>query len=247
MSDLVRYEAVPMGPERLGSILVKSGFFKDTTDEAKAIVKVLYGSELGFGPISSMTGIYIVEGKLSMSAQLIASVVQKSGVFSYRVREWTDEFCKIEFFERGESVGFGSFSIQDAARANLAKKVNWSTFPKAMLWARAMSQGARAFCPSLFNGAVYSVEELHDGVIETTTVTDTATGEVTEVEQADMVRSADDPLWQRWLALLSRAQSFGLNPEQIVLPVNRSDLKAYAETVQEDIKARKAMLTSVGG
>ena len=90
MNDIVRYEPTPIDTERLGDILVKSGFFKDTKDQAQAIVKMLYGGELGFGPIASMMGVYVVEGKPSMSAQLIASAIQKSGTFNYRVREWTD-------------------------------------------------------------------------------------------------------------------------------------------------------------
>ena len=65
MNDIVRYEPTPIDTERLGDILVKSGFFKDTKDQAQAIVKMLYGGELGFGPIASMMGVYVVEGKPS--------------------------------------------------------------------------------------------------------------------------------------------------------------------------------------
>ena len=245
MNDIVKYEATPIDTERLGDIMVKSGFFKDVKDQAQAIVKMLYGGELGYGPIASMMGVYVVEGRPSMSAQLIAASVQKSGIFSYRVREWTDTICRIEFFERGESVGFAEFSIKDAERAKLAGRANWSTFPKAMLWARAMSQGARAYCPSIFNGAIYSVEELHDGV----TVTDIETGEVTVVEaptpqseEQDWVRNADDQLWKNWLRVLAKAQGLGLNPKQVVLPMLRGDLRAHAEPVLLDIQEREKVL-----
>src|SRR4030067_1822876 len=59
----------------LGQVLVKSGFFSDSRDASQAIVKVLAGRELGFGPIASMTGFYIVKGRVSMSANLIAAAV----------------------------------------------------------------------------------------------------------------------------------------------------------------------------
>jgi len=250
MTDIVRYQPTPIDTERLGDILVKSGFFKDTKDQAQAIVKMLYGGEMGFGPIASMMGVYVVEGKPSMSAQLIASAVQKSGIFSYRVREWTDQLCRIEFFERGESLGPpAEFTMKDAERAKLNKKFNWESFPKSMLWARAMSQGARAYCPSVFNGAIYSVEELHDGVSDAVTTTDIETGEITVVDspdtnedERDWLRNADEKIWQNWLKVLAKAQSLGLNPQQVVLPIDRRDLKAHGAQVLLNIQAREKML-----
>ena len=86
----VRYEPLTIGTERLGDIMVKSGFFSDTKDQAQAIVKILYGAEMGFGPVASMMGCYIVNGRPSASAQLIASAIIKSGRYRYRVRETTD-------------------------------------------------------------------------------------------------------------------------------------------------------------
>src|SRR5262249_56671466 len=48
--------------QNLGQIFVKSGFFADIKDAAQAIVKVMAGSELGFPPIASMTGVYLFQG-----------------------------------------------------------------------------------------------------------------------------------------------------------------------------------------
>jgi RecT family protein len=167
----------------LGRVLVQSGFFKDTRAEAQAVVKVMAGAELGFGPIASMQGIYIVEGKVSLSAGLIAAAVQRSGRFSYRVREWTDDECRIEFFEGSESLGFGSFTAAEAQRAGLAGKGPWRSYPKAMLWARAMSQGARAHCPAVFNGGIYTPEELGEEVDEE--------GRPVAIEAPEIKRPAD--------------------------------------------------------
>lgn len=162
----VQYKPTELTTERLGQVMVKSGFFKDLREEAQAIVKILYGAELGFGPMASVMGVYIVEGKPSLSAQLIASAVQRSGRFRYRVREWTATKCRIEFFEEGESIGESSFSLEEATAAGLAGKAVWKSYPKAMLWARAMSQGARAYTPEIFLGAIYTPEELGANVDE---------------------------------------------------------------------------------
>jgi hypothetical protein len=245
----VRYQPTTIGTEQLGSIMVKSGFFKDTRDEAQAIVKILYGSELGFGPIASMLGCYIVDGRPSLSAQLIASAIQKSGTYRYRVREWTDTRCRIEFFERGESVGESTFSLDDASRAGLANKQTWKQYPKAMLWARAMSQGARAYAPDVFNGAIYTPDELQEDWEATTRDAIPAPPPEAyvptveqEVDDRDLVRSADERIWQRWEKLLSDARSLGLNPETVALPVERADLKFRGTALVEAISERQEQL-----
>lgn len=215
----VQYKPTDIGTERLGQIMVKSGFFKDLREEAQAIVKILYGGELGFGPIASVMGVYIVEGKPSLSAQLIAAAVQKSGRFKYRVREWTATSCRIEFFDGGESLGESSFSIAEAQAANLAGKAVWKSYPKAMLWARAMSQGARAYAPEVFSGPIYTPEELGaevdgDGsVIEVVNqepaVEPTRARDVEDAPRPTRQRSREE-LLERYLKLLEDAIEMGM-------------------------------------
>ena len=110
---------------RVGDVFVKSGFFADTRDAAQAIVKVMAGQELGFAPIASMTGVYIVKGKVSLSANLIAAAVKRSGRYTFRVRQHDAQICEIEFFEldksgNKESIGVSSFTMKEAAQAQLA-------------------------------------------------------------------------------------------------------------------------------
>lgn len=188
----VQYKPTEISTERLGQIMVRSGFFKDLREEAQAIVKILYGGELGFGPIASVMGVYIVDGRPSLSAQLIASAIQRSDRYTYRVREWTATSCRIEFFAaRGqagqgmESLGESSFTIAEANTAGLTGKTVWKQYPKAMLWARAMSQGARAYTAEIFSGAIYTPEELGAEVLED--------GRVIDVEPALPQLAAEQP------------------------------------------------------
>ncbi len=148
----------------LGGILAKSGFFADTKDAGQAIVKILAGRELGFGPIASMTGIYIVKGKVSLSANLIAAAVKRSGKYDYTVNKLADDECVLMFWTRGRGgafveVGESRFTMADAKRAQLADG-NWTKFPRNMLFARAMSNGAKWYCPDIFGGPVYTPDEL---------------------------------------------------------------------------------------
>ena len=176
---------------RVGDVFVKSGFFADTRDAAQAIVKVMAGQELGFAPIASMTGVYIVKGKVSLSANLIAAAVKRSGRYTFRVRKHDAQVCEIEFFEldkagNKESIGTSSFSMQEAAQAGLASSATWKNFPRNMLYARAMSNGAKWYCPDVFGGPVYTPDELGATI-------DGETGEVIDIEPANHTPAAPAP------------------------------------------------------
>ena len=145
----------------LGTVLAQSGFFSDAKQASQAVVKVLAGRELGFGPIASMTGVNIIQGKPAIGANLMAAKVKGSGRYNYRIVENTDLACEIAFFEDGKEVGRSRFTMVDADRAGLKGKDNWKKFPRNMLFARAISNGARWYCPDVFSGvSVYTPEEL---------------------------------------------------------------------------------------
>ncbi len=153
---------------------------------AQAYTKILYGRELGIGPVASMMGIYIVEGKPAPSANLLAAMVKRSGKYNYRIKRSDAQAAEVEFFECGQSVGVSTFTMEEAQTAGLASKDNWRKYGRAMLFNRAVSAGVRMFAPDLFGGApVYSPEELgaetgEDGAIIALpdSRVNTATGEV---------------------------------------------------------------------
>jgi hypothetical protein len=157
-NDLFTFEEI----KDLGKVFLASGFFKDIKDSAQAIVKIMYGRELGFSPVTSIMGIHIIEGKPELSANILASLVKSSGRYNYRVTVNTNEDCCIEFSEGGTVIGESRFSIQDAQRAGIARQGSgWTKYPKAMCFARAMSQGVRTHCPDVSAGVpIYTDGEL---------------------------------------------------------------------------------------
>jgi len=157
MTDLVKHQAPDV--MTLGAVFTKSGYFQDAREANQAIVKILAGQELGFGPVASMTGINIVKGKVSLSANLIAAAVKKGGKYNYRVAELTPTACKIVFFEGKEQIGESSFTMEDAAAAGIANE-NYRKYARNMLFARAMSNGAKWFTADVFGGPVYTPDEL---------------------------------------------------------------------------------------
>lgn len=138
--------------------MAASGYFSDASDANKAIVKILAGQEFGFGPVASMMGIYVIQGRPTLSANLIAAKIKNDPRYDYRVVEMTDKNCSIDFFEGSQKIGNSTFSLQDAQRAGTK---NLDKFPRNMLFARAISNGARWYTPGIFGGApVYTPEEL---------------------------------------------------------------------------------------
>jgi hypothetical protein len=154
-----------MSPRDLGELLATSGFFQDSTDAAQAAVKVMAGAELGFGPVASMTGIFIVKGRVTLGAQIMAAAIKSHPLYDYRIKEHTDERCVIQFFESGESLGTSEFTLQDAERAGIVRHdSSWKTYPRNMLFARALSNGAKWYTPDAFGGGPVYVPEEVEGV-----------------------------------------------------------------------------------
>jgi hypothetical protein len=160
-------------------VFSRSKFFENAEDEAKAMVKIMAGAELGIQPFAAMTGIHVIKGKPALGANIIAALIKSSGRYNYRVVEHTEAVCRIQFFEKingsWEKIGISDYTSQEAQRAGVQ---NMQKFPKNMLFARAISNGARWHCPDIFAGApVYTADELgvqvdEDGVIIESTYTE---------------------------------------------------------------------------
>ncbi|HEX7313265.1 MAG TPA: hypothetical protein VF297_05065 [Pyrinomonadaceae bacterium] len=155
---VARYEAPDIF--QTGEMLARSGYFQDARDAAQTFVKILAGRELGIGDIAAMTGIYIVKGRVTLSANLMAALVKRSGRYNYRVVEMTDKGCEIEFFEDGQPVGRSSFHEHEARAAGLTGGDNWKKFPRNMYFARAMSNGVKWYCPDVSMAPIYTPDEL---------------------------------------------------------------------------------------
>ena len=138
-----------------------SGFFKDVTTQAQAMVKVMAGAEIGLPPFASMTGIHIVQGKPVIGANLIATLVKNDPRYDYRVKVADNNSCVLTWYESGKVVGESSFTMTEANAASLTTKPTWKAYASDMLFARALTRGARRYAPGIFGGSpIYTPEEL---------------------------------------------------------------------------------------
>lgn len=171
----------------LASNAARSRYFADAPIGAAAAVKIVWGQELGIPPMASLSGIHMVKGKPGMHYATIGALLKKHG-WRFDPVEWDDEHCVIDWYEpnpdraliwvpptgftiedveklppRHTLVGQSSWSLEEARRAGVVKDQSpWKTYPKVMLYARALSIGAKIFAPEIFSGAVYTDDELRE-------------------------------------------------------------------------------------
>lgn len=134
--------------------------------EAKILIVMQRGRELGIPPIQACSSIFVNDDGLpSMTAELMRSRVAASGVGKIVVDEYTDEIARV----RGIRYGQGDreddatpfqFSKADAERAgNQFSK----GLPRHTLIARATSDCARIMFSDVLAGVVYTPEDFDVG------------------------------------------------------------------------------------
>ena len=180
----------------LGKIFAESGVFPDIESAAQGYVKILAGRELGFTPIQSLGFFYFVKGKngvgrLGMLAQAIGALLKKSDKYDYEINNHTEQECNITFYKidkegNKDKIGETHFDTKMAAKAGIINKDNWKNYPMNMVFARALMNGVRWFCPDAGSG-FYAVEELEDlaGPEKITTITIDKKSNVKKIENKE--------------------------------------------------------------
>jgi len=123
----------------------------DTPEKAIAIIQT--GRELGIGPMQALRSIHVIEGKPTMSAELMAGLVLARLPGSLlRVASTSNEECTVEAGRQGQQATLFRFSMADARAAGLVGKDNWKKYPAAMLRARCLAMASRAVFPDATMG-----------------------------------------------------------------------------------------------
>jgi len=111
---------------------------------------ILYGRESGLGPMTSLQMIDMVDGKPSMSSELMVSLVRRAG-HKLTADTMSSTECSVTGtrIDNGDTMSF-TFTLEDAERAQLVRKGSaWEKYPASMLWVRAASQLIRMLFPDV--------------------------------------------------------------------------------------------------
>jgi hypothetical protein len=160
MSNEIRAIGLPTSVTEsinIGKVFFESGLFTDLKSAAQAVVKIQAGAEIGIPPFASLTGIHIIQGKPTLGAGVMAAKIKSSGKYDYRVKSHDEKICSIDFIQGKEVIGNSTFTIEDARKSGTK---NLDKFPKNMLFARAISNGVKWYCPDVFSGPVYTPEDM---------------------------------------------------------------------------------------
>lgn len=238
MSDLVKHQPAQALAERMDGKQIQ---YISTTEfvpktlrgNLPAIIACIQtGRELGLGDMESLRSIYVVDGRPTLSAELMVRQVRRRG--HSIAGESTPDYATAtgRRKDNGDTMTV-TWTLEMAKRAGLAGKQNWKNYPEAMLWARAVSQLCRMLFGDCLAGVVYTMEELEDGVtaeggpLDDLPPVDPSAFAVQETEAGGWDRNAEP------------VDEDGSEAEVMTLPVGDEGESRFAR-MAEEAQARKA-------
>jgi hypothetical protein len=146
---------------------------------ANAFVAAETGAALGLEPLQALASIAVINGRATLSSDLMAAVIRRAG-HTLRIVENSPESVTATLI-RADDKTFKFEVTWDKDKATKAglwgQKGPWSQYPTQMLRARAITEVARQGASEALMGMIYSPEDFG------ATITDT--GEVIEAEIVD--------------------------------------------------------------
>lgn len=123
---------------------------------------ILTGREIGIGPMQALNKIHVINGKPTMSAELMRSLVLAAG-HEITFPKVTDKEVTVQG-RRADSTETTqiTWTMADAERIGVANKDTWRNYPRQMLTARATSELCRLLFPDALGGITFTVEEQED-------------------------------------------------------------------------------------
>ena len=145
----------------LATIAIKSGCYGAMTVDT-AMNVMLSASDLGVSPMKALNGgFHVIKGKISMAGHLISDRIRAAG-HSIKVIEHTRDKCVMIGVRKDNGDSYKcEYDIEDAKLAGLQKSQTWMSYPKDMLYNRAISRLGRILFSDVV-GACYSEDEGHD-------------------------------------------------------------------------------------
>lgn len=166
MTDVDSWTGVIQNIVTLSEHVAHTSFVpKGLRGDAPAVAAaLLFGRELGLGPMMSLQNVQVVEGTPGLKAEHLRAMVLAAG-HSLEYAELSGDRVIAVGRRRGQSRELRvEWNIDMARAAGLLGKNNWKHYPRAMLTARATAELCRLQFADVTHG-LYATEELEDGVV----------------------------------------------------------------------------------
>lgn len=185
MSEKQPTDLIPMGERgvalrsvedlfRFSKLVVESRLAPRGLDtQAKVVVAVQLGAELGLAPMQALRCVYVTDGGTTgLRGDAALALVQRSGKMELLKERWSGEegmdawACSIWSRRVGGQEYSWSYSVADAKKAGLwgrqsaqGRPMPWTLHPKDMLYYRALGRVLRRLYSDVLHG-LHLVEEL---------------------------------------------------------------------------------------
>ena len=126
-------------------------------DFSDVVATIMVGRELDIPEMTALQELYVVNGSVSMSAKIAASLARRKG-YRFRIKHDETEASVTAFESDGWEIGTFVFTLDDAKRAGLLGKGTYKSYPKDMLLNKAIMRAVRFAFPDAIMG--YNTQEL---------------------------------------------------------------------------------------
>lgn len=161
LADEMRYaQAVAVAPERGAAQSLLPAAYRG--NPANVLIAVGLGKAIGIAPAQALYDIYVVNGRPSPSANLMAALVRRAG---HKIRISGDATsCTATLIRKDDpdEPFAATWTLEQARAAGLAGKDTWKAYPAAMLRSRAIAEVVRMGASECVLGMDYSAEEMRD-------------------------------------------------------------------------------------
>lgn len=129
---------------------------------AAVLACMMYGAELGLGPMQSLNSIQSIQGSVGLKPEGMRAMVTQLG---HRI--WPEDYstdkvtlCGWRKGDPADAVVKVTWTTADARQAGLEGGANWKKYPRAMLLARATSELCRLHFADVIGGLSYTPDEI---------------------------------------------------------------------------------------
>lgn len=152
------------GPEAIAGTEFVPKHLRGNTPAIMAAI--LYGHEVGLGPMQSLAKIAVIDGRPTLSAEAMRGLILAAG-HELWIEEQTNTRVTVGGRRHdGTHSSKVTWTLDDAKRARIAGRTNWQAYPRQMLLARASAELARAIFADVIGGLAITEEVDADGAVD---------------------------------------------------------------------------------